>query len=78
MRFRLHTLMIVVTLGPPLIGGGYWTWRLEEWAHELRTHQTYHDGQGRIYVIPDNIPTGSHWEVSPDKKTLIVVPDAMP
>jgi hypothetical protein len=27
MRFRLRTLLIVLSLGPPLIAAGYWTWK---------------------------------------------------
>ena len=29
-RYRLRTLLILLAVGPPIIAGGYWTWK--EWT----------------------------------------------
>jgi len=28
MRYRIRTLLIVLALGPPIIAGGYWSYRV--------------------------------------------------
>jgi|tagenome__1003787_1003787.scaffolds.fasta_scaffold19810192_2 hypothetical protein len=36
MRFRLHTLMIILAIGPPLLAVGYWKWDRYRFIQGLR------------------------------------------
>jgi hypothetical protein len=56
MRYRLRTLIIVLAIGPPLIWGGYYSWRKYDatrWREQV-VNSRY--GTGRWHQVTVHLP----------------------
>jgi hypothetical protein len=53
MRYRLRTLLIVLTLAPPLLAGGWWKfceWRKQQ--HRREIERLYREGKIYLPSLP--------------------------
>jgi len=66
LRYRLRTLLIMLTVGPPAVAAGYWLW---EWSRPSPWY--IRDGSPSIMLLPNK--PGFRWKLT--QQGLIEVPD---